>query len=379
MDLSLQSKQTAISARRPICWRNALFLIGTAVVALIGTPVYLWYHGFSLTLFAVFLVSSAATSMSITAGYHRMLAHRSYEGRGWLKLLYLLAGAAAFQGSALQWASDHRRHHRAADTADDPHNIGKGFFWAHMGWLFFCDDPKYSTRYPTDLERDPWIAWQHRYYVFIAVGMGFLLPLAVGLLVGDAWGYFLFVGVLRVVFTNHCTFLINSLAHTVGTRPYSDSQTARDSLLMAILAFGEGYHNYHHAFASDYRNGIRWYHWDPTKWWIRLAASVGGAYRLKTIPPSEILQARLRNEHRRLIQRGAPAERVLALKQKVEDAQRRWRLLREEYARLKLTMQIESRRHLRHLKAEIKLARLEFKAAWAQWGVYRRSLAPSPI
>jgi stearoyl-CoA desaturase (delta-9 desaturase) len=317
--------------------------------------------------------------MSITAGYHRLLAHRSYEGRAWLKLTYLLVGAAAFQGSALQWAADHRRHHRAVDSPDDPHNIQRGFFWAHMGWLFYQDTSRFSGRYPIDLERDPWVAWQHRHYVWIATATGFGVPLAVGWLAGNVWGWLLFGGVLRVVFTNHCTFLINSLAHTFGSRPYSDTQTARDSLLMALLAFGEGYHNYHHAFASDYRNGIKWYHWDPTKWWIGLAALMGGAYRLKTIPASEILNARLRNEHRRLLQRGAPADRVLALKQKVEDAQKKWRQLREEYVRLKRTMQVESRRHLRTLKAELKLARLEFKAAWAQWGVYRRALASAPI
>ena len=359
-------------------WVNVFFLILTPLGAAILLPLHTYFVGFSGKTLAIFFFYCACTSMSITAGYHRFIAHRSYACHPVLKLFYLLFGAAAFQGSALQWGTDHRRHHRCVDTDSDPHNIRRGFWWAHVGWLLIKDESKYHNQFERDLLRDPWIVWQHRYFVPIAIAMGFGFPMFVGWCVGNPVGGLLWGGLLRVVVTNHYTFLINSLAHTVGSKPYSDKQTARDSLLMAVLAFGEGYHNYHHQFASDYRNGIRWYHWDPTKWLIRVMSWVGLAYRLKLVPQAEILRARLRTEQARLMQRGAPADRLNALKNKVEEAQNRWRLLRADYVMLKKNMKDQSRAKLIQLKAEIRVAKLEFKMAYRQWGAYYRTMRALP-
>lgn len=357
-----------------LCWRNILFLFGTLISVVVLLPWYLAVYGAPLSLWMLFVVSVAISNLAITAGYHRYLAHRSYEARDWVKVMFLLFGAGAFQGSALQWASDHRRHHREVDTEEDPHNIRRGFFYAHVGWLFFREEPGVNRKWPLDLTRDKYVVWQDRNYVWVAIAVGFGMPFLVGLALGLPFGGFLFGGLMRVVASNHITFLINSLAHTVGTRPYDSSQSARDSLLMAVLAFGEGYHNYHHAFCGDYRNGIRWYHWDPTKWLIVSFEKLGWTYKLRRISPAEIWKIRLINEQEKLIARGGCADRLQALKDRIVETQRRIRTLREEYKRLKRDVQVQSRRHLDGLKLEIKLARLEFKYSLLQWGAYRRTL-----
>lgn len=371
-------EMSVLPLKKQIHWVNLLFLIGTPIAAAILTPLYLHQHGFGWLAAGIFFIYCACTSMSITAGYHRYLAHRSYDAKPIVKLFYLLFGAAAFQGSALQWCTDHRRHHRFVDTPVDPHNIHQGFFHAHVGWLLFKEEPRYRNVYAQDLAKDPLLAWQHKYFVVLAVAMGFGFPTLVGWLLGNAMAGLVFGGFLRVVATNHSTFLINSLAHTLGTRPYNDNQTARDSLVMALLAYGEGYHNFHHQFAADYRNGIRWYHWDPTKWLIRMMSLFGWTYRLKSVPQTEILKARMRTEQNRLVLKGAPAERLQALKHKVEEAQQQWKLLREDYQRLKRNMQQQSRHKVLCVKAEIRVARLEFKMACRQWRAYCKTLKALP-
>ncbi len=361
-----------------IYWRNTLFFIGTAIATVVLVPWYIWTQGLTWPLVAMFVIGSAGTCLSITAGYHRFLAHRSFHMRPWVKNLFLLFGAGAFQSSALWWASEHRRHHRFVDTEQDPHNIREGFMHAHIGWMMNKSGPTSRMEFSPDLLADRWIVWQHEHYVPLAIFMGFIVPLGIGYAIGSPMGGLIFGGVARIFFTNHVTFFINSLAHTLGTRPYSDKQTARDSWVMAFLAFGEGYHNYHHVFAADYRNGIRWYQWDPTKWLILSMSWVGMTYRLRRTPPAEILRARLQNEQIRLVHYGMSPETVAALKQRVEEAQARWRQLKEDYRTVKKDVQARSLDRLARMKADMKVAKLEFHLAWKQWSVYRRALASSP-
>lgn len=369
--MTVSPAQGASRARVPN-WTNILFLSLTALGALTLTPLYVRAEGWHWGLFALFLVSWFLTNLSITAGYHRFLAHRSYDVKPLVKLAYLLVGAAAFQGSALLWSADHRRHHQFVDTDRDPHNIRQGFWWAHIGWLFWKEPASDASPLPPDLARDEMVQWQNRHYILIAAVMGGLVPLLIGATFGHPFGGFLFGGVLRVFITNHCTFFVNSLAHYWGSRPYSREQTARDSVLVAFLACGEGYHNFHHVFASDYRNGIRWYHWDPTKWLIQALALPGWTFRLKTMPPTVILRARLATEEKLLIEKGAPSDRVVALKQKVEQAQRRWRTLCDDYQALKRNMRERSEARVLQLKRDLKAARSDFKRARAQWGTAKK-------
>jgi len=347
----------------------------TPVLTAVFVPLYIAYSGWSWGLFAMFAVCFALSNMSITCGYHRYFSHRSYEVHPIIRWLYLFVAAGAFQGSALQWSTDHRRHHREVDTDGDPYSINKGFWFAHMTWMFREDPHPEAKNWAPDLNKNLWIRLQHRYYVWIASFVGFILPglIAWGLGLGF-WGGVLFGGLARIVLTQHSTFLINSAAHVLGRQTYSDKHTARDSLILAFFTFGEGYHNFHHSFQADYRNGLRWYHWDPTKWWIRGLSLVGLAKRLKRARREEILRARLTMEERLLVARGASAERVRQLKVRIEEAQTALRALHESYQLAKKDFAKRSRAWRKLMRAEIRMAEIEFRAAYGQWQTFRRAV-----
>jgi stearoyl-CoA desaturase (delta-9 desaturase) len=282
-------------AKPRIHWLNFIFLSGTFLVAAIGVPIYLWFFGWDWYQFALFFAFWICTGLSITLGYHRLYAHHAFEA-GWpVKLFTALFGAAAFEGPVTEWASDHRYHHKFVDRDGDPYNVTKGFFHAHIGWLLY-GEPRCRMENVPDLRADPLLRWQERYYVFVAVGMGILLPTLLGALHGGAVGALgglLIPGIARIVFVQHMTFFINSLCHMVGKRPYSTHCTCRDSWVMALLTFGEGYHNFHHTFAYDYRNGVFPWQWDPTKWVIWVLHRLGLVWNLKKARSEAILLARV--------------------------------------------------------------------------------------
>jgi len=273
-------------------WINILFLTMTPALAVILMVVALLNHSINWQQAGLFIFFYLITGISITAGYHRLFSHRTYQTNKLVKLIFLIFGAAAFQNSALKWSSDHRIHHRHVDHDEDPYNINRGFFYAHIGWIFYKENPEASKHYPKDLLNDKLVMWQHKYYFLIATLSGFILPAIMGHFLGSALAGFAFSGLFRLVFVHHCTFFINSLCHVVGTRPYTEDNTARDSFILAFFTYGEGYHNYHHFFPSDFRNGIRWYQFDPTKWLIVSLALVGMAKNLKRVPERMIQQAR---------------------------------------------------------------------------------------
>ncbi len=252
---------------------------------------YLIFVRFSWWTLGLAVVWFFLCMLATTAGYHRLFAHKTYKGTAPLRLFYLLFGAASGQASILNWASDHRAHHARTDTAEDPYDISRGFWWAHIGWLFFRE-PAARTANVRDLEADWMIRLQDRFYVVLLLGVGFLAPLLLAWSWGDAAGGFLVAGFVRLMVQYHATFSINSVAHTVGRRPYSTSVSARDSALAAILTLGEGYHNYHHRFPADYRNGIRFFHYDPTKWWVWALSKLRLASELKRVPAAEIEKVR---------------------------------------------------------------------------------------
>jgi stearoyl-CoA desaturase (delta-9 desaturase) len=169
-----------------------------------------------------------------------------------------------------------------------------------MGWMlreYATNSEDFSNA--QDLVRDPIVMWQHKHYVAITTTMNLGLPLLLGLALGDVIGTVLLVGLLRLVVNHHVTFFINSLAHYWGSRPYTDENSARDNGFLAFLTYGEGYHNYHHIFQNDYRNGIRWYQWDPTKWMIALCEKLGLAFELRRIPDFRVQRALLDMQFKR--------------------------------------------------------------------------------
>ena len=283
-----------------IDWVNTLFLTLSPIIAIILSWIYFKGHGIEYSQILMAIGFYFVTGIAITAGYHRLLSHRAYKATNIVKFFYLIFGAAAFQNSALKWSADHRIHHRHVDSEMDPYNIKKGFFYAHIGWIFYKEQPVEEVQYPKDLLNDKLVMWQHRNYLAIAITVGFVLPTIIGYFLGSALGGLALAGILRIVVVHHCTFFINSLCHIVGTRPYTDTNTARDSFIMALFSYGEGYHNYHHYFPSDYRNGIRWFHFDPTKWLIKVLSIVGLVNNLKKVPEKLIIQAKAEMQNKKL-------------------------------------------------------------------------------
>lgn len=284
----------------PLIRTNALLFALTPLAAAVLVPWRGVTHGFSGWAWAFFALFLIANEMAITAGYHRLWAHRSYDAHPALKVLLLIFGAMALQNTALVWCSGHRRHHLYVDDNEkDPYSVRRGFWFAHIGWML-RDYPSGSVDLSNvpDLKRDPLIALQHRFYVPIVLITNFGFPLAAGWAVGDLWGTFILAGVLRLVLSHHFTFFINSLAHMWGSRPYTDDNTARDNPVLAVLTYGEGYHNFHHAFAHDYRNGARWWQWDPTKWLIASLQWIGLTRRLRRTPAFQIQRALLAMQFR---------------------------------------------------------------------------------
>lgn len=287
-----------------INWLNTGFiLILTPVVSILGM-IYLVHTGdmhLATWLMGFFLLSAAG--FSITMGYHRLFSHSSYKAAWPIRLALALFGAAAFQGSILEWSTDHRNHHLYTDTDKDPYSIKKGFWYAHIGWLLVLDTSKRDFSNVDDLMKDPIVRFQHKFFIPLALFMGFALPTAIAALWGDALGGLIIAGFLRTVINHHVTFAINSVCHVFGKRIYSEKQSARDNWFTALFTFGEGYHNFHHQFPLDYRNGIRYYQYDPTKWLIRLLSYVGLAYDLKRVDEHRIMRYRLLKEEAEIMTR----------------------------------------------------------------------------
>jgi stearoyl-CoA desaturase (delta-9 desaturase) len=280
-------QETAI---RRIDWTNLVFIASAHVLALLGA-IHLATR-FSAWTAALGLVYAVIGGVSITGGYHRLFAHRAYRARLPLRALYLLGGALSVQNSAFKWSVDHRRHHSRTDTDDDPYDIRRGFWWAHIGWVLFKDPLQVGPASAPDLWSERLVRWQHRFYLPLVVLTGALIPFSLGLLWGDPIGAVLVAGFLRLVLQWHATFSVNSFAHMLGTRPYSMASSARDSFVTALISLGEGYHNFHHRFQSDYRNGVRWFHFDPTKWFVWTLSHVGLTSDLKRVPKAAIERAR---------------------------------------------------------------------------------------
>jgi stearoyl-CoA desaturase (Delta-9 desaturase) len=284
-------------------WLVSSFLIGTLFLSITAVPTYLWFFGIDRFQIVLFFVMLAACGFSITLGYHRLFSHLTFQAHWIVRFFTVIFGAASFENSVLLWACEHRSHHKHVDHDDDPYCINKGLFYAHMGWLMFKLKPLPSFENVADLKKDPLLVWQDRYIHLIAVLVSFVLPASIGFLWGGwkaALGAFLIAGALRVVLVQHATFCINSLCHYIGAQPYSSKCTARDSWILAIVTFGEGYHNYHHEFQHDYRNGVKPWQIDPTKWIIWILSKIGLVSNLRRVPTEKIVLAELAEAKRRL-------------------------------------------------------------------------------
>lgn len=261
-----------------INWLHTIMLTSNPIIAFYG--VYTYTPSVYTLIFAAFFYF--LTGIGITAGYHRLWAHKAYSAREPTKMILMLLGAGAVQGSIRWWCRDHRAHHRYTDTDRDPYNANRGFWYSHIGWMLLKQDPAKIGRVSIeDLNADPWVRWQHKYYGYLSMLVSVVFPTVVCSMWGDFWGGFYYASQLRQCLVHHNTFMVNSLAHFWGLAPFADEHTPRDSILTAVLTFGEGYHNFHHEFPHDYRNAIKFYQYDPTKWVIKGLSLIGQTYDLK--------------------------------------------------------------------------------------------------
>lgn len=371
----------------PLDWGNTLFLTLTPLIALIGLPLYLYYWDIPLPVFGVFVFYMAATGLSITAGYHRFFSHRSFTAKPIVKLFFLIFGAAACQNSALKWASDHRKHHRYVDQEGDPYNIRLGFFYAHIGWVLRKARKDSSLENARDLSDDPMIMWQHKYYLPLAIGVGGGVPLLIGVLFNAPLGCFLLAGIVRTVIVHHCTFLINSLCHFMGKQPYSLKDTSRDSPWVALLTYGEGYHNFHHRFKFDYRNGIRWFHIDPSKWLIKTLELFGLAGDLRKASDAHIFKARWEVQKERVQEnlsgfseefRELMERKVHTTYEKLLLAYERLGNIRKEYLLFRESLDSKGGEMILKLKTDLQYAKSQFKEIHSSWALLVQECCPTP-
>lgn len=266
---------------------NPLIFVVLVMYPLLMLGLGIWYcMNFGIGSFEIltFIIPYYLLNISIGVGLHRCWSHGAYKLNKYVEFIFAMLSAATLQGPALVWCSDHYKHHTYTDVEGDPHsplkydNPWKGFFWSHMGWMLLSDGKQHIDRITlTKLGRNKILRWQMKYYWSIAIYMNAILPPAIGYFITGsmqgALASFIFMGLARVV-QQQITFCINSFMHFVGSTPYANS-TARDSWWLFPFVLGENWHNFHHAFPMDYRNGVKWYHPDVHKWIIWTLEKLG--------------------------------------------------------------------------------------------------------
>lgn len=244
------------------------------------------------------IVGYYGSNIAVGVGFHRLWSHNSYKTNKYVEFILAMMSAGTLQGPVLAWASDHHKHHTYTDKEQDPHSPLKyknpilGFIWSHIGWMLVGEGSyKHIDRVTmVKLGKNKLLKWQLKYYWQIATFMTIVPPAILGYIFGGslntAYAAILFIGVGRTL-QQQATFCVNSLCHFVGGKKYAKS-TAGDIWWMALFLLGENWHNFHHAFPSDYRNGVKWYHFDVHKWIIFLMSKVGLAWNLESTADARI-------------------------------------------------------------------------------------------
>jgi stearoyl-CoA desaturase (delta-9 desaturase) len=261
-------------------------------LGLVSAMGLLWgvaFHWRDLALFAGFYV---LCSFGITIGFHRYFTHRGFEAHPSVRVVLAILGCMTMQGPLTQWVTDHRKHHALSDKPGDPHSPHghgsalRGFLHAHVGWMFSNLGMEQGREYGRDLYEDRLIRTVDRLYlVWVALTLG--LPYLLGGVEGLVWG-----GLVRIAAFQHATFSVNSICHMFGSKDYRSRDEARNNRLVALLVFGEGWHNNHHAFQTSARHGLRWWEVDMTYITIWMMKVCRIAYNIKLVKiPAHRLQA----------------------------------------------------------------------------------------
>ncbi|MBD2080415.1 fatty acid desaturase [Leptolyngbya sp. FACHB-17] len=278
--MTVQSSSSALTEQQPLVlnWTNVVFFSTVHLLALLAPWFFSWSaFGVMLTLHWLF------GSLGICLGYHRLLTHRSFQVPKALEYTFGFLGALAMQGGPIFWVSGHRLHHAfTEDVEKDPYSARRGFWWSHILWILYPRDQFFATetyyRYAPDLARDPFYLWLDRYFLLLQLPIGLLLYAICG------WSFVVYGVFVRIVLLWHTTWLINSATHLFGNRTFDTEDGSRNLWWVALLAFGEGWHNNHHAHPNVAKAGWKWWQIDVTWWAIQTLKTLGIARKV-VMPP----------------------------------------------------------------------------------------------
>jgi stearoyl-CoA desaturase (Delta-9 desaturase) len=275
--------------------------------------VLLWNSFLSLDDIAIFAIMYALTAIGVTVGFHRLLTHRAFKTRPWLRYTLAVLGSMSLQGPVIDWVADHRKHHTFTDEEGDPHSphaghgaglkgMARGLWHAHVGWLFETHGQASSKRFARDLVEDPTMRRINKAFPWIALAslaLPFLLGVALsgGSLVAGGLSALVWAGLVRIFLVHHVTWSINSICHFFGSRRFDTDDESTNVFWLALPSLGEAWHHNHHAFPQSAFHGLRWYELDPSGWLILGLAKVGLASEVVRVTP-EKAHARLASAER---------------------------------------------------------------------------------
>jgi fatty-acid desaturase len=256
------------TTRQGMNWFTSLVLVVLHIGAIAALFCFSWQR-----LAVAVVLYYVATGLGISMGYHRLHTHRSYKVPLWVEYFFALCGTLTLEGGPIFWVAVHRVHHQNSDQPGDPHSPRDGGFWAHMGWILFGETNHNNTRimskYAPDLAKHRFYIWLNNYHWTPILVLTAILY-AVGGLPMVLWG-----NCLRIVFGLHATWLVNSATHMWGARRFATRDDSRNNWWVALISFGEGWHNNHHAHPTSARHGLAWYEFDPSWLLIRVLKVIG--------------------------------------------------------------------------------------------------------
>lgn len=278
--MTVQSLSSAPTGEQPLIlsWRNVAFFSTVHALALLAPWFFSW-PALGVTLLLHWLFGS----IGICLGYHRLLTHRSLQVPKGLEYTFGLLGALALQGGPIFWVAGHRLHHAFTEDVDkDPYSARRGFWWSHMLWIMYPRAEFFATatyrKYAPDLARSPFYTWLDRYFLLLQLPLGLLLYALGG------WSFVVYGVFVRVVLLWHTTWLINSATHLIGNRTFATADGSRNLWWAALLTFGEGWHNNHHAYPKVAKAGWKWWQVDVT-WWAIQSLKILGLAQKVVMPP----------------------------------------------------------------------------------------------
>lgn len=271
----MQNILTFEQARETINWKNVAIIASFHILAIPAFFTFSWQNAVALVI-GNWIVGS----LGVGLGWHRLLTHRGFAAPKWLEYTLSTLATMSIQDSPDKWIATHRMHHKYTETDKDPHSTRSGFWWAQIGWIVWGTaqdhDEKTLKRFVPDLIKDKGHALISRFYYVPIIVSAFVL-FAIGGWTMVVWGVF-----ARVVVGWHTTWFVNSLSHIYGSRPHDTADDSTNNWFVALLTFGEGWHNNHHAFPTSARHGLQWYQFDMNWIAIRILEKLGWAKQIKT-------------------------------------------------------------------------------------------------